>query len=83
MSPGWIRMLDEDEADGRLRRLYDDVRAFSGRVPYVIKAFSLRPRVLTRHTPLYREIMFADGELSRAEREMIAVVVSATNGCRY
>jgi len=80
---GWIRMLDEDEADGTLRKLYEDVRRFSAKVPYVIKAFSLRPRVLSRHTPLYREIMFADGELSRAERELIAVVVSSTNGCRY
>ncbi len=80
---GWIRMVEEDEADGPLRKLYDDVRRFSGKVPYVIKAFSLRPRVLSRHTPLYREIMFAEGELSRAEREMIAVVVSRTNGCRY
>jgi uncharacterized peroxidase-related enzyme len=82
-SAGWIRTLDEHEAEGRLRGLYEDVRKFSGRVPFVIKAFSLRPRVLSRHMPLYREIMFADGEVSRAERELIAVVVSRTNGCHY
>jgi len=76
-------MVDEGEANGRLRRLYEDVRTFSGKVPYVIKALSLRPRVLSRHTPLYREIMFSEGELTRSEREMIAVVVSSTNGCRY
>lgn len=76
-------MLEEDEADGPLRKLYDDVRRYSGRVPYVIKAFSLRPRVLSRHTPLYREIMFSEGELSRTDRELIATVVSRTNGCRY
>lgn len=68
--PGWIRMIEESEAEGRLRRLYEDVRSFTGRVPYVIKAFSLRPRVLSRHTPLYREIMFSGGDVSRAEREM-------------
>jgi len=29
------------------------------------------------------EIMFSKSELSRAEREMMAVVVSAANGCEY
>ena len=29
------------------------------------------------------ELMFTKSELSRAEREMIAVVVSATNNCEY
>lgn len=76
-------MLDESEAEGRLLKLYEGVRRFSGKVPYVIKAFSLRPGVLSRHMPLYREIMFSEGELTRAEREILAVVVSSTNGCRY
>lgn len=32
---------------------------------------------------LYMEIMFTRSELSRAQREMIAVVVSITNNCSY
>jgi alkylhydroperoxidase family enzyme len=29
----------------------------------------------------YRELMFGDSELSREERELLAVVVSAANKC--
>jgi alkylhydroperoxidase family enzyme len=33
---------------------------------------------------LYLELMHSrEGALTRAQREMIAVVVSATNGCHY
>lgn len=35
------------------------------------------------HFHLYTEIMFGTSELTRAEREMIAVAVSAVNGCHY
>ncbi|MDX1577433.1 MAG: carboxymuconolactone decarboxylase family protein [Gemmatimonadota bacterium] len=32
---------------------------------------------------LYRKLMFGPSPLDRAEREAIAVVVSALNGCFY
>ena len=32
---------------------------------------------------LYREIMFGRSELSRADREFLAVVVSRANDCHY
>ena len=35
------------------------------------------------HLDLYLRIMFGRGILSRAQREMIAIVVSATNKCEY
>ncbi len=40
-------------------------------------------RVMRRHYDLYRELMYGAGPLSRVEREMIAVVVSAANACHY
>ena len=39
--------------------------------------------MLRRSIDLYREIMFGPSELSRAERELVAVVVSAANNCHY
>ena len=36
-----------------------------------------------RHYDLYRELMLLPGPLPRTHREMVAVVVSATNGCHY
>ena len=38
---------------------------------------------MRHHFDLYRELMRGPGPLSRIQREMIAVVVSALNHCRY
>jgi alkylhydroperoxidase family enzyme len=49
----------------------------------IVKAMSLNPRVLRAAMGLYREVMFGPSELSRAERELLAVVVSRANDCHY
>ena len=55
-----------------------------GLVPNVIKAFSLRPEKLRTFIAKYNELMLSDDtELTRLEREMIAVVVSSYNHCVY
>jgi len=43
----------------------------------------VRPKVLEAHLDLYREVMFGESELSRAERETVAVAVSSANECFY
>lgn len=79
----WIKTVGEEEADDALRRAYEEVGAARGPVANVLKVHSLRPRVMTAHLALYRELMFGRSELTRAEREMIAVAVSAANRCHY
>ena len=55
-----------------------------GLVPNVIKAYSLRPEKLRTFISKYNELMLSDDtELTRLEREMIAVVVSSYNHCVY
>ena len=49
----------------------------------VHKIQSLRPESIVKHMDLYLEIMFSKSELSRAEREMMAVVTSVVNNCHY
>jgi alkylhydroperoxidase family enzyme len=49
----------------------------------VLDSHSLNPGALRAHLGLYRTIMFGQPGLSRVEREAIAVVVSAANGCHY
>jgi len=49
----------------------------------IIRIHGVHPRVMRQHYDLYAEIMRGPGPLSRAQREMIAVVVSAANACRY
>jgi alkylhydroperoxidase/carboxymuconolactone decarboxylase family protein YurZ len=44
---------------------------------------SIHPVALSTHFDLYRELMFGRSDLSRKERETIAVTVSVANGCDY
>jgi len=41
------------------------------------------PAAMTAHLDLCRRVMFGPSELSRREREAIAVAVSAANACHY
>jgi uncharacterized peroxidase-related enzyme len=80
----WIRTVPPEEASGLLRQIYDAAIRRAGRVFNVVRLQSLRPKVLQALTQLYLELMRSpEGALTRAQREMIAVVVSATNGCHY
>ncbi len=78
-----IRLIEVDEATGELRVEYDAATRRAGKVFNIVKAMSLRPRALRAAMDLYREVMFGPSELSRAERELLAVVVSCANDCHY
>ena len=79
----WIRTIAEGDAEGELKSAYNKVGTARGAVANVFKAQSLDPRSLEAHLGLYLSLMFGQGPLSRKQREMIAVVVSAENECGY
>ncbi len=79
----WITIIPETSADGELREAYRIVRAARGEVANIYQVHSVHPQVMTAHLELYRELMFGPSELTRAEREAIALTVSAANKCRY
>ena len=79
----YIRLIDESEAEGPLREEYDAAVERAGKVFNILKAMSLRPGVLRASMALYREIMFGESGLTRKERELLATVASAEQGCRY
>jgi uncharacterized peroxidase-related enzyme len=66
-----------------IQALFADMRAKPGFVPNVYQAYSLRPQQLRGFIALYDSIMNEDSGLTKAEREMIAVAVSAQNHCFY
>jgi uncharacterized peroxidase-related enzyme len=78
-----LRLIEEGEATGALKEEYDAAIRRAGKVFNIVKAMSLRPSVLREAMGLYRAVMFGPSELSRAERELLAVVVSCTNDCHY
>ena len=78
-----IKVIPYEQATGRLKEIYDELISKRGKLAEVHTIQSLRPESIVKHIDLYLEIMFSKSELSRAEREMMAVVVSVANGCGY
>lgn len=79
----WIRIIDENQAQGELRVQYEDVRSRRGKISNVMKVHSLDPKAMKLHLDLYVHLMFGKSTLTRAQREMVAVVVSHANECAY
>jgi alkylhydroperoxidase family enzyme len=79
----WIEMIPEEQAGGLLKKLYEKYTEPWGGVDHIIKIHSLNPKSMQGHYDLYAHLMRGRSDLSRAQREMIAVVVSAANRCHY
>jgi alkylhydroperoxidase family enzyme len=80
----WIRWVRDEEATGALRRFYDEAVKRAGRIWNIVRIMSLRPQALTTSIGLYLSVVQTRSlMLGRAEREMIAVVVSQANACHY
>ncbi len=79
----WIKVIEESEAQGSLRREYDAALKRAGKVYNIVKISSLKPEVLRSSMAFYMALMHAPGKLARAQREMLAVAVSRANDCFY
>ena len=79
----WIRLLSDEEAEGRLAKSYEAARKRAGRVYGIVRTMSPNPPVLDASMRLYRAVMQGDSPLSRRQRELLATVVSRVNECHY
>ena len=79
----WIKTMPEAEASGYVKSLYEGFRKQRGWVPNILKSTSIRPDATRGWVSFFNTLMFGDSGLSRSQREMIAVVVSAANQCHY
>lgn len=79
----WIKMISLSEAAGALKKMYEKYAEPDGSVDNILRIHSLNPKSLKTHYDLYAHLMRGRSELSRAQREMIAVVASAANHCHY
>ena len=80
----WIRVISEAGAEGELQKLYAQEWDAEGQaVDNILAVHSLNSATLRAHADLYHSVMHAVSPLSRTEREMMAVVVSALNQCHY
>jgi uncharacterized peroxidase-related enzyme len=81
--PTWLRVPEESELPAEIIELWRPSLEKLGFVPNVLRFYALRPGRLLAWNAHYEEAMRGDSALTKAEREMIAVVVSMTNDCAY
>ncbi len=81
--PSWLRVPSEEELPPAVLDLWAPSLEKLGFVPNVLRLFALRPAHLLAWSAHHDELMKGDSGLSKAEREMIAVVVSVANECAY
>jgi uncharacterized peroxidase-related enzyme len=78
-----LNVPNEQTLPEDIQAVFAEMRVKPGFVPNVYQAYSLRPQQLRGFMALYDAIMTEDSGLTKAEREMIAVAVSAQNHCYY
>ena len=81
----WTRSTPPEAASGALQRVYERIRSLhpAGRVGHLWQACAADPAALDALFTLVRAVLDEPASLTHAQREAIAVVVSATNGCGY
>ena len=84
MALTWIEHVEESEAAGEIAEVYAEARGrFNGRVPLMIKVLSLRPRVAAAKEHLRLSLIGDASSLGARRADMISVVVSGLNRCRF
>lgn len=60
-----------------------DVRGARGTLSNILRIHGIEPEIGRAHLALFKAVMFGPSDVTRLEREAIAVAVSAANGCHY
>ena len=79
----WIKTFEVGEASGALAEIYDAAVKRAGRVYNILSIQSQNAAALQAMLDLYAATVRGESPLTRAQREMLAVVVSRANHCHY
>ena len=79
----FIPYVPYEEATGVLAGLYARHAGARGWIDNILRIHSLNPPSMEHHLQLYAHLMRGRSPLSRVQREMIAITVSAANDCFY
>ena len=81
-----IKMITEEEATGKVKDIYEEIKSQLGIdfVPNMYKIMAHKPDYLETTWNKTKAIMHdKKGKLDNLTKEIIAVAVSATMGCKY
>ena len=79
----WIRTVTETEASGYVKSIYEGFKNQRGWIPNILKATTIRSQLTQGWVTFFKTLMYGPSGLKRAQREMLAVVVSVVNRCYY
>jgi uncharacterized peroxidase-related enzyme len=79
----WFPVPDERSLPADLQKLFAKARERLGFVPNVFRVYAFRPERLSAWFSHFRALHEPTEGLTAADREMVAVAVSAANGCLY
>ncbi|KMW58705.1 hypothetical protein AIOL_003684 [Candidatus Rhodobacter oscarellae] len=82
-SPTALDLPQVDPLPPETQKYFDVCEDKLGMVPNVLRAYAFDIDKLNAFTGMYNDLMLAPSGISKLEREMIAVVVSAINRCWY
>jgi alkylhydroperoxidase family enzyme len=78
-----VEVFAHEDTSGVARREYDAAMRRAGRIWHIVSIQSQLPEVMRDSMRIYQSIMFGPSPLTRAQREMMAVVTSQANDCHY
>ena len=79
----YIKQVEADEAEGAAKRELDKAYKRAGRVWNIVRIMTPNPEAMRTSMDMYLALMYGESPLSRAQREMLATVVSQVNDCHY
>jgi len=78
------KLVQEEQATGKTRELYDEIQSSFGMVPNFFKAqAAVDPEWAISNWHRMKQIMLKESALDRKTKEIIAMVVSMMNNCQY
>ena len=80
-----VKMVSEEDATGKVKDVYEEIKEQLGIdfVPNLYRVMASKPDYLEANWNKVKTVMVAPGKLDRLTKEVIAVAVSAVNGCHY
>jgi len=80
----WIKIINYQNAESRLKKIYDRVKGPNNNIDNILLIHSLRPHTLIGHMTLYKNVLHnSNNTLPKWYLEAIGVYVSYLNKCDY
>ena len=80
----WIRTIPYEEAEGKVKDLYERIKGPNNNVDNIMMAHSLRPHSMEGHMALYKNVLHhSRNTLPKWLLEAVGVCVSIINQCEY